>query len=91
MKDFELKVKELEARHDELESLYDNLHDTSQKQLNENDVRIIFDKLLTEKKLMTETEVEKKLSQSQLQTIKWIVGTGISTIAIIVGVFKIFI
>ena len=90
MMELELKVKELEDKHDELETLYDSLHETTKKQLDENDVRTIVDQLLIEKGFMTQTDVDKKISQSQLQLIKWVIGTGLTTIAVLGSLIKFF-
>ncbi|MBT2638637.1 hypothetical protein [Bacillus sp. ISL-39] len=88
MKEIELKIKELEMKIEELESLQENFQVTIQSQLDNNDVRTLMNQILNEKDFVTTPDMEKSLSKSQVQLIKWIVGTGISTISIVVGLFE---
>lgn len=85
MDDIGLKVKELEMKIEELESLQENFQETVQNQLDNNDVRTLMEQVLAEKRFATRSEVEQRVSDSQVQLIKWIVGTGISTISIILA------
>lgn len=82
MDNLKLKIKELEMKIEELDALIDNLQDSSQQQLNPDDVRALVIQLLGEKEIVASADLEKRLSQNQVQTIKWIVGTGISIVSI---------
>ena len=79
MKDLLLKIKELEYQIDNVEGKHSN-------HLDENDVRALVDKILTEKEYVTQKEVDRKTTESHLQLIKWIIGTGLSATAIIVTI-----
>lgn len=46
------------------------------------------EQVLAEKELVTTSDMEQTLSKSQVQLIKWIVGTGISTVSIIIALFE---
>ncbi|WP_456278364.1 hypothetical protein [Bacillus sp. AK128] len=88
MEDLELKVKELELKLDELESSQDNFQESFNDPLDKNDVHALFDELIAEKRLITQSELEEKLSKNHLAMIKWVVGTGISSVAILSGLLK---
>lgn len=82
MDNMKLKIKELELKIEELEAMLDHIQDSSQTQLDQDDVRTVVNQLLGEKDVVTSAEFEKRLSQNQVLLIKWIVGTGISIISI---------
>ncbi len=83
-----LKVKELEMKMEELEALLENVQDSVQQQLDHDDIRTTVNQVLDEKELVTSSDLEQRISQSQVQLIKWIVGTGISTISIIIALLQ---
>ncbi|GAM15721.1 hypothetical protein [Mesobacillus selenatarsenatis] len=88
MDNLELKIKELEMKIEELESQQENFQETVQSQLDNNDVRTLMEQMLDEKDFVTAPDMEQSLSKSQVQLIKWIVGTGISSISIIIALFE---
>lgn len=88
MKEIEIKIKELEMKIEELESLQENFQETIQGQLDNNDVRTLLEQILEGKKFVSTSDMEQRLSKSQVQLIKWIVGTGISSISIIIALFE---
>lgn len=88
MEDIELKVKELEMKIDEIESQQESLQSLTEHQLDNNDVKALLNDEIAEKGFMTQVEMEQMLNQKHLQLIKWIVGTGISTLAIVVSLFR---
>lgn len=88
MDNHELKIKELEMKIEELESQQENFQETIQSQLDNNDVRTLMEQMLDEKDFVTAPDMEQSLSKSQVQLIKWIVGTGISSISIIITLFE---
>ncbi|MFT9599667.1 hypothetical protein [Mesobacillus sp.] len=88
MEELELKIKELVMKIEELESLQENFQQSIQSQLDNNDVRTLMDQVLDEKEFVTLPDMEQRLSKSQVQLIKWIVGTGISSISIIIALFE---
>ncbi|TXC89850.1 hypothetical protein FS935_15945 [Metabacillus litoralis] len=89
-KEFEVGLKELELTVKELEYQLENFEDHHSNTLDENDVRALVDKILTEKEYVTKKEMDKKIYESQLQLTKWIVGTGISVAAVVVGILRFF-
>ena len=88
MDELELKVKELEMKIEELESIQENFQESIQDQLYNNDVRTLINQIVDEKGYVSTPDMEQRLSKSQVQLIKWIVGTGISTISIITALFE---
>ncbi|MBM7660926.1 tetrahydromethanopterin S-methyltransferase subunit B [Bacillus mesophilus] len=90
MEELELKVKELEMKIDELESLQENYQESLTHSLDENDVHALVDELIAEKELITQADLEKSMSKAHLQMIKWVVGTGISSVALLLGLLRIF-
>jgi hypothetical protein len=82
MDNLKLKIKELELKIEELEALIDHIQDSSQPQLDHDDVRALVNQILADKEVVAAADLEKRLSQNQIQLIKWIVGTGISIISI---------
>lgn len=85
MENIELKILELEMKIEELEILQENFHDTIKNQLDNNDVRTLLEQMLAEKRFATYSDMEQKMSANQVQLIKWIIGTGISTVSIIIA------
>ncbi|MGV2941696.1 hypothetical protein AB5I83_18995 [Mesobacillus sp. LC4] len=88
MDELEIKIKELEMKIEELESLQENFQETVQNQLDNSDVRILMEQMLAEKEFVTTSDLEQTVSKSQVQLIKWIVGTGISSVSIIIALFE---
>ncbi|MYL57109.1 hypothetical protein [Virgibacillus halodenitrificans] len=85
----EAELKELRKRLSNLEKDNDA---TSEKNM-----YLIFDQLIKDKQLVTKSELnryEQKmhalLQESQLKLLKWIVGTGISTIGAITAIIGLF-
>lgn len=85
MERIELKIRELEMKLEELEILQENIHETVKNQLDNNDVRTLLEQVLAEKRFATHSDMEQRISASQIQLIKWIMGTGISTVSIIIA------
>ncbi|WP_226670896.1 hypothetical protein [Metabacillus litoralis] len=83
LKDLELTVRELEYQLENFEDIHEN-------HLEDNDVRALVDKILTEKEYVTKKEMDKNIYESQLQLTKWIVGTGISVTTLVVGILRFF-
>ncbi|MFZ3577478.1 hypothetical protein [Virgibacillus sp. DJP39] len=91
MDELEKKIRELETKLlDEIENMENSIKNSKKDefQLDSNDVRAIIDQLLTEKGFVTQTELEQKVDQKHLQLIKWIVGTGLSSIAIVFSLVR---
>jgi RNA binding exosome subunit len=84
------KMREIELRVDELESQQENIEDSLKKQLGENDIRAIVDRLFDEQDNATKRDVDLELNKQQLLIIKWVIGTGISVIAIIITFVRFF-
>lgn len=59
------------------------------KVVTEEEVIVILDKVLNEKKYMTESEVDTKTSKAQITMIKWVVGTGISSVALVIAILRV--
>lgn len=85
MENIELKIMELEMKMEEFCILQENFHETVQNQLDNNDVRTLLEQVLAEKRFATSSELEQRINASQVQLIKWIIGTGISTVAIVIA------
>lgn len=81
----EVKMKELEMKIEELEILQENFQEMIRSQLDNNDVRTLLEQVLAEKRFATNADMEQRISASQVQLIKWMVGIGISTISIIIA------
>ncbi|MCL7749395.1 hypothetical protein [Halalkalibacter alkaliphilus] len=90
MDDMEKKQKELELKIKELEAKIEALRVTNEQQLNQKDIPEIVDSILSEKEFALAQEMENKMQQQQLQLIKWSAGTGISVIAVVISIFRIF-
>jgi hypothetical protein len=88
LEELELKVKELEMKIDELESLQENYQESLTNPLDENDVHALVDELIADKELVTQSDLEKSLSKAHLQMIKWVVGTGVSSVALLFGLLR---
>lgn len=84
------KLRELELRINELEQQLEHFEKFHSNHLDENDVRVVVDKILREKRIASQGEIDSKISQSHLQLIKWIIGTGISIGAAILGMLQFF-
>jgi uracil phosphoribosyltransferase len=89
-KNKESKVYELEARLEVLEQSVKEKADTK-------DVIVKVDKLIKEKELITKAELtnlyekmEKSLHENQVKLLKWMLATGVSSIAAIAGIIRIF-
>lgn len=85
----ESKLYEIEARLEVLERSMDKKTDTK-------DVIVQIDELIKEKELITKAELdslhekmETTLRENQVKLLKWMLGTGISTVAAIAGVIRI--
>ncbi|WP_078547754.1 hypothetical protein [Litchfieldia alkalitelluris] len=90
MEDLEKKINELELRIDELESQQKNMEDSIKQQLDDNDIRVIVDELFEEKDNATKRDVDLELNKYQLKFIKWLIGTGVSVVAIAVTFVRFF-
>lgn len=88
MKDVDVQIKELELKIKDLEHQIDRLEDRFSNQLDENDIRAVVDKVLSEKEFATPKQVESSVNESHLQLVKWIIGTGISVAAVVVSIYQ---
>ncbi|MCD8511947.1 MAG: hypothetical protein LRY73_20245 [Bacillus sp. (in: Bacteria)] len=59
------------------------------KIVTEEELIVILDKRLNEKKYMTESDVDTKTSKVQLTMIKWVIGTVISGVALVIAILRI--
>ncbi len=91
MRELEVKIKEIEMKIEELQLQQETIKETIEEHMDESEVRVIVDQLLSEKELMTRADLEQKTSETQLQLIKWAVGTAISTGAVLFGLIRFFI
>ncbi|OZU89665.1 hypothetical protein CIL03_00560 [Virgibacillus indicus] len=89
-KDTELEIHELKERIQEFE-------ESIQEKSAENKMRVSFEKLIMDKQLITKSELDRYeermrtlVQENQVKLLKWIVGTGLSTIAAITGIVGIF-
>lgn len=89
MRDIE-KLYELEQRINELEQQLENLEELHSNHLDENDVRVVVDKIFMEKKIASQEEIDSKIYKSHLQLVKWIIATGISIGAVIISMMRFF-
>lgn len=87
MSETEIKLKELEVKVQSLETRIGYLENWN---TSENDVHTIVDNLLDEKSVMTKRDVENLLNRQQLQIVKWSAGTGISVLAVMASIMRIF-
>ncbi|HZH62449.1 MAG TPA: hypothetical protein VEY70_23355 [Metabacillus sp.] len=89
MKDTE-RLWELEQRIIELEQQLEHLEEFHSNHLDENDVRVVVDKIFMEKKIASQEEIDSKIVKSHLQLVKWIIATGISIGAVIISMIRFF-
>lgn len=85
-----MEIHELKERIQEFE---ENIQEKSA----ENKMRVTFEKLIMDKQLITKSELDRYeermrtlVQENQVKLLKWIVGTGLSTIAAITGIVGIF-
>ncbi|ALX50327.1 hypothetical protein [Lentibacillus amyloliquefaciens] len=85
------KLYEIEARLKVLEKSLESKADTK-------DVIVKIDELIKEKELITKSELnnfhkkmEATLNANHVKLLKWIIATGISTVAAVAGVLRLFI
>lgn len=90
MADSHQDIKELDIKIKELEAKLEALKVAHEQQVQHQDVHTVIDQILTEKEFALKKEVESKLSQQQLQLIKWSAGTGISVIAVVISIIRVF-
>jgi signal transduction histidine kinase len=81
------KIDLLQFQNTITETIKESLKDLPSK----NDVKVIFDEVITNKKLTTETKVENIVNGSNKSLIKWMIGTGIAVIGATVGIIRLFI
>ncbi|MBU9712637.1 hypothetical protein [Evansella tamaricis] len=58
------------------------------KVVTEEEVIVIVDRMLNEKKYMTESDVNTTIKEVHLTLIKWVLGTAISSVALIVAILR---
>ncbi|KHF40390.1 hypothetical protein [Halalkalibacter okhensis] len=90
MDEMEQKQKELEMKIKEVEAKLETLQIAQEQQQKQSDISEIVDAMLSEKESALAQELENKIQQQQLQLIKWSAGTGISVIAVVISIFRIF-
>ncbi|SFE48559.1 hypothetical protein SAMN05216238_1193 [Lentibacillus persicus] len=90
-KSYESKLYEIDARLKVLEQSLQSKADTK-------DVILKIDELIKEKELITKNELnnfhkkmEATLHANHVKLLKWLIATGLSTVAAIAGVIRIFI
>ena len=88
MEEYEVKIKELEIKLKELKNQLEHFEDIHSGHLDENDVRALVDRILTEKEYVTKKVIESIINESNLQLVKWIVGTGISVAAVVASIIQ---
>lgn len=88
-KSYESKLYEIEARLEVLERSLEKKTDTK-------DVMVQIDELIKKKELITKAELnsfqekmEAALQTNQIRIVKWVLGTGISSVAAIAAVMRI--
>ncbi|MDT8860681.1 hypothetical protein N0O92_10590 [Alkalihalobacillus sp. MEB130] len=90
MDEFKQKQMEQDLKIKELEAKIETLRMANDQQIKQTDIQEMIDLIISEKEIALEQEVEKKMNQQQLQLIKWAAGTGISVIAVVISIFRIF-
>lgn len=87
-----------EARLHRIEDRLEDLEKSIKTKTDSRDVIVKIDELIKEKELITKAELnsfhekmQATLNANQVSLLKWMVGTGISTVAAIAGVIRLFI
>jgi hypothetical protein len=88
VKESEVKIEHLEMLVKEFGHQLKHFENIHQGHLDENDIRALVDRILIDKEFATKNEIESIVYASQLQLVKWIIGTGISVIAIVVSIIQ---
>ncbi|WP_102029530.1 hypothetical protein [Salirhabdus sp. Marseille-P4669] len=98
-------MSEWNARHERMEVLLDELRgkivaieENLEEKAENNDVIVVLDNMIRDKQLVTKTDIESvkekmeaSIQANQVLLMKWIIATGISTIAAISTIVGIFI
>jgi hypothetical protein len=88
VKESEETIKQLEMKIKGLEHQIEHLEDIHSSYLDENDVRVLVERILIDKEFATKKEIESIVNESQLQLVKWIIGTGISVATVIASIIQ---
>ncbi|WP_407270922.1 hypothetical protein [Radiobacillus sp. PE A8.2] len=98
MKDIITRVEGMEEKIKDIDNKVQNLDEKIKKKTEANDVTVTFERLMKEEKLVTASDLENlkekmeaDANERHLNLIKWIVGTGISSIMAITGMIRLFI
>ncbi|MCP8615806.1 hypothetical protein [Salirhabdus salicampi] len=62
----------------------------AKKIVNENEVIILIEDSMKGKSFVGREEMENILHEAQLKMLKWMIGTGVSIAAVVVGILKLY-
>ncbi|MRH44514.1 hypothetical protein GH741_17865 [Aquibacillus halophilus] len=97
IKDLYAKQKMIEDKLEDLESTADEIEEFLNTKTGSEEVKDIVEQLIKDKQLVTKADLdyyhekmEVYVKNTQVMMIKWVIGTGLSSIAAITSLIRIF-
>ncbi|WP_186576101.1 hypothetical protein [Aquibacillus kalidii] len=95
MQNVNTRLEVIEAKLNEIQTKMKELDEVTKTKTDDNDVTVLAEQIISEKNIITkkdlenyERRMEAAFEAFQVKMIKWIVGTGISTIAAFSGLAR---